>query len=153
MRHTRSPEPRGDFIGLGDGDDLAFGGNGQDEIDGSGGNDFLDGGLGLDLISGARGDDVLHTGESTSTAAAQADDRLFGGEGEDLLYADTSAQGGTLRSYAGSVFDGGSGNDTLQMQDLVATIDLTGATITGIETFTYVEWRRAQRFSDRRCWR
>ena len=126
-----------DFIQLGQGDDRAFGGKGHDEFAGGGGNDYLDGGLGFDFIYGARGNDVLHTGELTSTTAAQADDRLFGGDGDDLLYADTSAQGGTLRSYAGAVFDGGSGNDTLQIQDLVATIDLTGATITGIETFSY----------------
>ena len=126
-----------DFVVFFEGDDRAFGGQGRDEVTGGGGNDYRDGGLGGDSLYGGRGDDTLHTGELTSTTAAQADDRLFGFEGNDLLYADTSAQGGTLRSYAGAVFDGGAGNDTLQIQDLVATIDLTGATIAGIETFSY----------------
>lgn len=126
-----------DVVQLGQGDDRALGGKGNDEVYGGGGNDVLDGGLGHDLVSGDAGNDVLHSGERTSTTAAQANDLLFGGDGDDLLYADTSVNGGTMRSYAGALFNGGAGNDTLQIQDLVATIDLTGATITDVESFVY----------------
>ena len=134
---------RGDLIYLLSGNDSAYGGKGRDVLAGSFGDDLLDGGLGIDTLQGDSGNDVLRTGEATSTLAAQAADRLYGGIGDDLLYVNSSAQGGTLRSYAGAIFDGGSnlvgplGGDTLQIQDLVATVDLTGAQIFGIERFVY----------------
>ncbi len=62
---------RNGFIGLGNGEDQAFGGQGNDNIFGGDDNDELNGRQGDDGINGQGGDDLLFGGTDT--------DRLNGG--------------------------------------------------------------------------
>lgn len=124
-----------DSITLGNGDDLAVANDGVDQIFGGRGMDTLDGGKGADSLYGGNHDDALHTGNLTAGTVRDAD-RLFGGGGDDLLFVETPGTG-PLLTYAGAVFNGGSGVDRLEFMGANANLDLTGATITGVETVAY----------------
>ncbi len=82
------------------------GGAGDDTLRGLGGNDVLTGGAGADVLDGGDGDDTLR-GDGADT--------LYGGAGNDRL-------------EGGAWIDGGAGLDRL-----VASGDLSGATILGVE--------------------
>lgn len=83
-------------------------------------NDTLSGGLGPDSMVGGTGDDIL--------SGAGGADVLYGGAGNDILIiGDTSF----------ARIDGGTGNDTLQLDISDSVLDLTvltGTRIRGIET-------------------
>lgn len=82
------------------GNDALSGGDGNDRLDGGGGGDWLDGGAGNDTIIAGNGDNiewVYYTpnqgGVWTSPGTAQTTsqysfDRIYGGEGDDLIYSD-----------------------------------------------------------------
>jgi Ca2+-binding RTX toxin-like protein/subtilisin-like proprotein convertase family protein len=88
---------------------------GDDRLIGNALDNILVGGAGSDDIVGNAGNDRLITGAGLDT--------LAGGEGNDTLVVTDKA---TSRDF----YDGGAGTDTLQM---FGPIDLTGATITGME--------------------
>ena len=96
------------FVGIRgtSGDDTLLGGTGADQLVGDAGNDSISGGAGNDrLVSGA------------------GLDSLYGGDGDDtLVVAD--------KTTSRDVYDGGAGTDTLR---ITAAVDLTAATITGVE--------------------
>ena len=69
-----------DTLKGGDGDDRLFGGSGDDVLEGGEGNDYLDGEAGGDTVNGGAGRDIIRY------AAADAID---GGDGFDMLLADS----------------------------------------------------------------
>jgi hypothetical protein len=99
-----------DHILGGAGRDRMSGGSGNDTLDGGAGNDWLKGGEGNDLLLGAAGDDTLIGGAGI--------DAFKGGAGDDLIVASSA-----LVAQA----DGGKGVDTVNLDALGASIDLTGA--------------------------
>jgi hypothetical protein len=140
------------LLGL-SGDDLILGQDGDDTLhgdhfveDAGDGNDTIDGGLGNDLIFGRGGRDLLIGGSGNDTIdAGSGNDTLIGsgslipnflgGEGDDLLILDTQSF-----EQVGAVANGGSGNDTLTLQDngvfnpvLEINWDIVGK-VSGIET-------------------
>jgi Ca2+-binding RTX toxin-like protein len=66
------------------GNDIITGGIGFDTINSQGGNDIIYGQLGNDVIDAGSGDDIINTGLGW-------DDRVNGGEGDDLLILDYSS--------------------------------------------------------------
>ena len=94
------------------GNDNLVGGVGSDTLNGKTGNDTLDGGAGIDTLNGDDGDDTLRV---------RAGDTANGGNGND-----------TFEVYENdpAALDGGAGIDILN----VSSVDISGATLTGIET-------------------
>ena len=70
-------------------------------------------------VSGTLNDDVIGLGKG--------DDRGFGGAGADQISGD----------FGNDMLDGGTGADTLEFMGTLANIDLTGATLSGIESIRY----------------
>ena len=92
-------------------------------IVGSDGDDVIVTGAGDDLLKGGRGDDELHGGAGDDGLATTAgSDTLFGGAGDDSFRS--------TKPGAKGVLDGGEGRDVL-----FARGDISGLTISGIETF------------------
>ncbi|MBC6442444.1 MAG: calcium-binding protein [Rhodobacteraceae bacterium] len=121
------------------GNDTLDGGAGNDVLNGDAHNDELHGGAGSDTLTGGTGDDTLYgrrketldggVGEDTLTAAADGNDRLYGGVGKDTLYG----QGGDDRLHGedgGDRLDGGAGNDLLTGGGTVTGAD-------GADTFVF----------------
>ncbi|MGF1523193.1 MAG: calcium-binding protein [Leptolyngbyaceae cyanobacterium] len=131
-----------DIVAAGPGDDILLGGNGDDTLDGGFGFDVIDGGAGIDsttydfysgpIIADLQSGVVSFPGNSTSTdtlisienlvgtrgndtiAGGTDDNRLFGGDGDDVLRGDRnqrSAQDG--KSGGNDYLDGGAGNDRI----------------------------------------
>lgn len=97
-------DEEGEFIRLGGGNDVAFGGGGKDDLRGEGGQDDLRGEDGDDDLFGGSDRDSLYGGDN--------DDDLRGETGNDLLYGE--ADNDTL--YGGEGEDdlfGGGGHDSL----------------------------------------
>ena len=93
-----------------------YGNGGNDQLHGASGNDFLDGGTGNDALEGRGGNDDLIGGAG--------DDVLDGGAGDDVLFAvnSTPFQGAsttTFFNFAGSMFNGGEGFDSLAVGGFV----------------------------------
>lgn len=110
-----------DYISGGGGDDTLYGGASDDEIYGDEGDDIIDGGVGDDNISGDEGDDVLKGGAGDDYLIDLAGIiTIDGGDGDDFIDVD----GG----MSGSV-NGGEGYD-----ELVVTGDISGLTLTSIES-------------------
>ncbi|HEX5541494.1 MAG TPA: calcium-binding protein [Micromonospora sp.] len=89
------PEAGGrDIISGGDGDDIVYGGLGDDEIHGDAGDDHLEGNNGADVVYGDGGSDEIIGGSSqeASPGVGRPDtgDRLFGGDGADLIAGDNA---------------------------------------------------------------
>ncbi|HEX4847592.1 MAG TPA: hypothetical protein VFV30_05575, partial [Novosphingobium sp.] len=87
------------------------------------------------LFAGAGNDTLIGSSGSELLTAGAGFDQLFGNGGDDRLFADNLTAYGaspTVRSFSG-VFDGGDGNDVLAVGGIV---DLTGATISNIETLS-----------------
>lgn len=88
----------GEFIRLGGGNDVAFGGggnddlrgeDGRDDLRGEGGNDDLFGGAESDTLYGGDNDDDLRGESGNDQLRGEADnDTLYGGDGEDELFGD-----------------------------------------------------------------
>jgi hypothetical protein len=101
------------------GDDRLFGGADQDRMSGGAGNDTLDGGTGNDRLSGGTGNDRLLGRDGNDTVAGGAGaDTFEGGAGNDLL---------VIGSALVASVNGGTGVDTVNLDALGASIDLTGA--------------------------
>jgi Ca2+-binding RTX toxin-like protein len=138
------PWDSADTLSGGGGDDTIYGGGGDDSISGGDGKDYLVGGLGHDVIDGGEGHDfILGWGEYASFVTSDTEsDVLNGGGGDDTIFA----------GYGDSV-DGGAGVDRLILElngapvgvsaDLRSlanggTLNLGGATLSGIEYVTFV---------------
>ena len=120
-----------DTVSGGNGDDVVNGGAGNDSVAGDGGNDTLSGGSGNDQLIGGDGNDTLYSGGGL--------DNLQGGNGDDLLIADGPVSGG-------SSFNGGAGQDTLQVTVASASfvaapevnfVPLIATAFSGIETLQF----------------
>ncbi|GGS71573.1 hypothetical protein GCM10010156_33120 [Planobispora rosea] len=68
--------------------DAIFGQGGADRLRGQEGDDYAEGGQGIDWVEGDQGDDDVVGG--SHTAAADADDALFGGPGDDVVAGDNA---------------------------------------------------------------
>jgi hypothetical protein len=134
-----------DTLDGGPGNDVLEGGDGHDELKGQAGNDTLRGGKGNDCLIGGSGNDWL-SGDSGNDhlLGGAGRDRMFGGAGKDTM--DGGAGNDTLVGGAGAdEFEGGAGNDlmvvgsalvanvnggtgvdTVKLDALGASIDLTG---------------------------
>jgi Ca2+-binding RTX toxin-like protein len=134
-----------DTLHGGKGNDSLFGGSGNDCLIGDRGNDRLFGGADHDRLFGGTGDDILDGGTGNdSLVGGNGNDRLLGGDGNDRLFGGTGAdtvEGGVgddrivAREFPASV-NGGTGVDTLNLDELSALIDLFGpasATLTNLE--------------------
>ncbi len=94
----------GDYLDAGAGEDgIVFGSGGDDLVRGGAGRDVVHGGTGIDYVLGDDGDDKLY-----GDAGAEGQ-RLFGGSGNEQLFADAVA----LSEEAGDQLFGGDGNDVL----------------------------------------
>ncbi|WP_306395562.1 DUF4214 domain-containing protein [Telluria beijingensis] len=93
------------------GNDLLRGGAGNDTLLGGTGNDLLQGGAGNDRLEGGEGDDTLEGGDGDDELRdSHGNNVLRGGAGRDYLYDDGAWQGG-----AGSLLDGGAGDDSIHV--------------------------------------
>lgn len=102
-----------DNLSTGAANDALYGDAGNDTLRGQNGNDTFYGGIGADSLVGLNGNDVIYVA---------AGDRAYGGANDDTFIV----QGSDI-----AVIDGGANNDTIQAY---GGYDLSGATITGIET-------------------
>ncbi|MBU6396014.1 MAG: choice-of-anchor I family protein [Sphingomonadales bacterium] len=135
-----------DTIDGNNGNDTIDGGTGNDTLLGGAGNDTLTGGLGNDELRGGAGNDTLIGGTGNDTMYGDADDDTFiigatagkdtidGGTGNDTVVADAD---GVIFNAARitnvEVFSsGGFANVTIAGSAATETIDLSGATLTGI---------------------
>ncbi|TWT93960.1 PKD domain-containing protein [Stieleria varia] len=103
-----------DYIDAGAGHDINVrGGDGDDVVRGGANNDELHGDAGIDQIIGDGGDDRLY-GDS-GTAGIQLGQRLFGGDGGDVLYAyaDGINQNSSQNALDGDQLFGDADGDTL----------------------------------------
>jgi hypothetical protein len=136
-----------DTLRGGKGNDCLIGGSGNDSLSGDGGNDHLLGGAGRDRMFGGTGNDTMDGGAGNdSLSGGDGNDRLLGRDGNDTLVggagADTFEGGaGNDLMVVGSALvasvNGGEGVDTVNLDALGASIDLTGAlgdTFADIET-------------------
>lgn len=151
-----------------DGDDTLTGGAGNDQLYGGLGDDVMSGGSGDDLFQGQEGNDTIFggTGSDEIMVSSFADvDRIDGGESagdtDELVFVSatpvlvtfTSLETGSYAYQGGGGasgtftniehFEGGSGNDTLDLSNLpdAVTVTFTGGnagTITnGTDTITF----------------
>jgi hypothetical protein len=114
-----------DFVGLRDGDDIAFGEAAEDFIFGAFGRDIISGGADDDILFGGADDDVLAggTGDDVTRGGLGNDvlidglgsDFAAGGFGDDLfIFREASLIGGD-GTFDENEFDGGAGFDTLAL--------------------------------------
>jgi Ca2+-binding RTX toxin-like protein len=90
------------------GDDQLAGDDGDDQLSGGSGRDLIDGGAGDDVLDGGKGDDELYAGGGIN--------RLNGGAGNDFLFSNGL--------QAGTVLDGGTGQDRLTMTESASAVSL-----------------------------
>jgi Ca2+-binding RTX toxin-like protein len=129
-----------DWIFGGAGDDMIDGGDGEDYLDGGAGKDVVLGGASADVVRGGDGDDLLRGGSgadllygeggsdrlygderegltaATGAAALLADprrQRLYGGDGDDFLFAWSGPLDTGQFAFLGDALFGGRGNDHL----------------------------------------
>jgi Ca2+-binding RTX toxin-like protein len=118
-----------DLVEGGGGEDYADGGDGQDTLSGGGDSDLLRGGAGSDLIRGNdgvdilfgdAGNDLLYGDQGVDRAPGSPltvlpQQRLFGGDGDDYLFAWSRGTGVASAEHllVGDVLDGGAGRDVL----------------------------------------
>ncbi|WP_322522204.1 Ig-like domain-containing protein [Guyparkeria halophila] len=88
-----------------------LGGTGNDALSGSANDDVLFGGLGNDELVGNAGDDVLIGGKG--------DDTLTGGLGDDVFKWELNDQGNATSPANDVITDFGTGNDVLDLRDLL----------------------------------
>jgi Bacterial Ig domain/RTX calcium-binding nonapeptide repeat (4 copies) len=107
-----------DVLDGGDGDDTLNGGKGNDTLDGGDGDDTLNGGSGNDTLDGSDGNDTLNGGSGNDILDGGAGyDKVFGGNGNDvaIYLMSENASVDSSAVAAGDFYDGGDGNDTLQL--------------------------------------
>jgi Ca2+-binding RTX toxin-like protein len=95
--------------------DWLFGGGGNDVLYGGAGDDYVDGGAGNDLVHGGDGNDIVRGGSGSDTVHGDAGiDQVYGDNGSpsdvDLLYGDA---GDAIGNQAGQRLWGGSGQNYL----------------------------------------
>jgi Ca2+-binding RTX toxin-like protein len=98
------------------------------------GNDSVTGGVGADSVDGGAGNDTIYGGDGNDTLLGSAGlDSLFGGAGNDYLYA------GSLSQMDGDLFDGGSGNDTLDYTgaEYGFTLNLSTGAVISTSSFSH----------------
>src|SRR5688572_29691178 len=117
-----------DVLDGGPGNDVLVGGDGHDTLKGQAGNDTLRGGKGNDCIAGGSGNDWL-SGDSGNDhlLGGAGRDRLSGGSGNDTLDGGAGNDLMVVRSALVASVDGGKGIDTVNLDALGASVDLTGA--------------------------
>lgn len=113
---------RADDLGLGDGDDVAYGqggadrirgGKGDDQIEGDRGNDRLKGQAGADMLLGGDGRDNLAGGAGGDLVVGGAgNDRARGGGGDDRVYG-SDGNDRLFGQKGDDWLSGGMGDDTL----------------------------------------
>lgn len=136
-----------DTLDANDGNDTVDGGTGNDIVRGGAGNDTLTGGTGNDELRGGAGNDTITGGTGNDTMFGDGDDDTFiigatagrdtidGGTGNDTVVA--AADG--VAFYAAAITNvevlssGGFAGVTLVGSTAADAIDLSGATLTGIE--------------------
>lgn len=103
-----------DSLHGGSGNDIIDGGWGHDTLFGASGHDAMDGGLGRDLLLGGAGEDTLFGGDEADTVAGgDGNDLVYGGEGDDRLTG--SAGRDELLGEAGAdTLVGGTGEDRFE---------------------------------------
>jgi hypothetical protein len=116
-----------DFLDGGPGNDVLRGGSGNDRLKGRAGDDKLFGGLGNDMLCGGSGADTLCGGQGDDTLRGGAgDDTLIGGSGVDSFKGEAGGDTIVIGSMLPLAADGGSGIDTVNLDALGASIDLSG---------------------------
>jgi hypothetical protein len=110
----------------GQGRDTLIGGQGADLLEGGDDNDSLDGGTGANVMFGGNGDDYIvggadfnrvngNKGNDTVVGSSTVGDWLLGGQGNDLLQADSSTGHNIINGNMGNdTLAGGASNDTLR---------------------------------------
>jgi Ca2+-binding RTX toxin-like protein len=99
-----------DTISGGTENDFLFGGGGNDTVTGDAGDDYIDGGLGVDFVSGGTGNDLIRGGGGNDTLRGDdGRDWVIGDAGDDLVFGDAGESG----NQDGQRLYGGAGNDTL----------------------------------------
>ena len=101
---TGTPNPLGNVVWLGGGNDTYSGGTGNDTICGGDGDDTIDGGAGNDVVDGGAGNDYL-VGEA-------GNDKIIGGGGSDRLSYTHSTAGVTVHGATGTASGAVDGSDT-----------------------------------------
>lgn len=116
----------------GGGHDRLTGAAGIDSLYGGAGDDSLYGGGGFDLLNGGSGNDQLYGGTFNDTLLGGTGvDQLYGGDGTDMLLLSEA-----LDPVAGEIYDGGSGNDTLDGTAITTAFSIVGATLVGLESIS-----------------
>lgn len=114
----------------GGGHDRLTGAAGIDSLYGCTGDDSLYGGGGFDLLNGGSGNDHLYGGtENDTLLGGTGMDQLYGGAGTDMLLLSAAQD-----PVAGEIYDGGSGNDTLDGTAITTAFSIVGATLVGLES-------------------
>jgi Ca2+-binding RTX toxin-like protein len=134
-------DPNGGTLVGTDADDTLTGGVGLDDIDGGAGNDLINGGDGNNVLKGGIGKDTLIGGNGNEYLnfrndsndistdgdvfiGGGGDDTLFlrsGADGSNILYTDITAGGtisggGSIQGVENIIFDGGSGDDKVDVR-------------------------------------
>ena len=109
-----------DYLDAGSGNDLEIdGGDGDDVVRGGANNDVVHGNSGIDQVFGDAGDDVVYG--DVGILENQHGQRLFGGDGDDTLYA-FAGDSATETTQIGDQLSGDDGGDFLygnQRQELL----------------------------------
>jgi hypothetical protein len=126
------------YAGYGAGSDSLFGGYGKDVLFGYGGADYLVGDAGNDTLWGGNGNDTLSGGDENDVLFGGAGkDILDGGVGVDKLDAGKGNDTLILSDFYNDSVSGGKGHDTLIISGVNQSIDLSTATISGIESIEF----------------
>ncbi|TWT48391.1 LamG-like jellyroll fold domain-containing protein [Botrimarina hoheduenensis] len=105
--------PDADYIDAGAGADIAVSGDaGDDVVRGGSGADVVHGGTGVDLVYGDSGADQLYGDADNGTLTNRQ--TLFGGDGEDQLFAYAPESNFLGRGRLGDELHGGAGGDFLR---------------------------------------
>ena len=116
------------LIGLGGQDDL-FGRGGNDVLMGGDGNDRLNGDDGIDRLEGGADDDRLLGGADNDVLLpGTGTDYIEGNSGDDEIRFTSAAE-----ASPGDVIDGGSGIDSLVLDNAITAFDLSVLSFSGIE--------------------
>lgn len=109
----------------GDGDDFLFGGGGHDTVEGGAGDDYLDGGAGNDILRSGSGHDILRGGLGDDLLqGGPGISQLYGDEGNDILYGDAGDLVGGVWVQTGQRLWGGDGDDYLYAYAPTTNLDI-----------------------------
>lgn len=120
---TLNGDAGNDTINGGNGADIINGGTGNDTLNGDAGADTINGGAGSDTINGGDDNDTIDTGSLGDGAGNEV---VSGGNGDDVITTRGEFLKGSvplLFSPKFDTFDGGAGNDTLNVVGASANAD------------------------------